>query len=62
MFSADLQWDSYYSKITSKAYKILYLFRCTFILPSATARKHLYLMLVRSKLTNCSPLLETLFN
>ena len=55
-FSTDLYWDSHYSKITSKAYKILYLLRCTFSLPSATARKHLYLMLVGSQLTYCSPL------
>ena len=40
MFSTDLHWDSYYiaSEITSKVYKILCLFRCTFTLPSATAR------------------------
>ena len=58
MFSTDLHWDSHYNTITSKAYKILYLLQRTFILPSATARKCLYLMLVRSQLTYCSPLLR----
>ena len=56
MFSTDLHWDFHYSKINSKAYKILYLLRRTFTLPSGTARKCLYLMLVRSQLTYCSPL------
>ena len=42
--------------ITSKAYKILYLLQRTSTLPPATDRKCLYLMLVRSQLTYCSPL------
>ena len=50
-FSTDLHWDSHCSKIISKA--------CTLTL--VTARKRLYLMLVRSQLTLFTPL-ETLFN
>jgi len=50
-----MHWDSHYTNINSKAYKILYPIRHTFILPSVTARKRLYLTLVRSKLLYCCP-------
>ena len=56
MFSTDLHWDVHYSKIVSKAYKIFYLLRRTFTTSSLIARKRLYLMMVRSQLTYCSPL------
>ena len=46
----------HYSKIISKAYKILYLLQRTYSTPSPTARKRLYLMMIRSQLTYCSPL------
>lgn len=55
--SSDLSWSNHYKSITSKAYRSLNLIRRTFgHSPSITARKKLYISLVRSQITYCSPL------
>ena len=55
--SNDLSWTVHYSNITAKAYQSLSLIRRTFgHSPSIAARKKLYIYLIRSQLTYCSPL------
>jgi len=50
-----LNWEEHYNLIISKAYRQLSLLWRTFTIPNAHARKNLYLSLVRSQLTFCSP-------
>ena len=56
LFSSDLSWSSHYRAITAKAYQTLGLIRRTFssLIP-IKVKKQLYLSLVRSRLTYCSP-------
>ena len=55
-FTNDLQWNKHYIAITTKAYQTLGLICRTFKQISVTARKQLYISLVRSQLMYCSPL------
>jgi len=54
MFS-DLYWKEHYVHLSSKACKTLSLLRQTFSSVRCTHAKVLYLSLVRSQLTYCSP-------
>ena len=55
--SHDLSWDNHYKYILSNAYKMLGLLRRTFPkVDCVQAKKALYLSLIRSKLTYCSPI------
>ena len=55
--SSDLQWSSHYQVITSKAYKTLGMLRRTFSRSvNVSAKRLLYLLLIRSHLQYCSPL------
>ena len=56
IFSSNLQWNSHYKFIISKAYKMFYFLSRIFTYPSVIARRRLYLTLVRSQLVYCSPL------
>ena len=57
VMSHDLSWDNHYKYILSNAYKMLGLLRRTFPkVDCVQAKKALYLSLVRSKLTYCSPI------
>ena len=51
-----LNWVEHYNLMTSRAYRQLGLLRRTFSSPNISARKKLYLSLIRSKLTYCSPI------
>ena len=55
--SKDLSWSSHYDHICAKAYRTLGLLQCTFSssLPVHTKKK-LYIALVRSQLSYCSPI------
>ena len=55
LFSNTLNWAEHYNLMTSRAYSQLGLLRRTFSSPNIPARKKLYLLLIRSKLTYCSP-------
>ena len=55
--SSDLSWNAHYKHITAKAYRSLHLIRRTFgHTPSVAARKKLYIALIRSQISYCSPL------
>ena len=55
--SSDLSWNAHYKHITAKAYRSLRLIRRTFgHSPSVAARKKLYIALIRSQISYCSPL------
>ena len=52
-----LTWDTHYKIISSKAYKILGLIRCSFSSSGPIlSRRKLYISLVRSKILYCSPI------
>ena len=53
---ADLSWNSHCVSLCQKSYKILGLLRRSFSNHSVKVRKQLYLTLVRSKITYCSPI------
>ena len=57
IFSHDLSWSKHISSIVAKAYKTLALIRRTFhhSTTSVSVRKTLYMSLIRSQLTYCSP-------
>ena len=62
LLSHDLSWKQHYEFLSSKAYKILGLLRRTFSRDSSIHdKKILYLSLVKSKLTYCSPVCHPLF-
>ena len=50
-----LTWEEHYNYISSRAYKQLGLLKRTFPTVHVSAKKNLYLSLVRSQLTYCSP-------
>ena len=52
--ASNLSWNHHYKKITGKAYKLLGLLRRTFTTDSISAKKHLYISIVRSQLLYCS--------
>ena len=54
LFTNTLNWEEHYNLMTSRAYRQLGMLRRTFTLCNVTARKTLYLSLVRSQLTYCS--------
>jgi len=56
IFSTDLQWSEHHNKLVSRAYRTLHLLRRTFSTPAVSAKKLLYISLVRSQLTYCSQL------
>ena len=53
--SSDLTWTKHYRHITSSAYRSLGLIRRSFKTNSISAKRQLYLSLVRSHLSYCSP-------
>ena len=55
-FSTDLHWTEHYKIIIAKAYQTLGLLCRTFNINSITAKKQLYISLVRSQLLYCSQL------
>ena len=56
VFSHDLTWSAHYSRIISATYKTLHVVRhCLFVSNCVQTKKSLYLSLIRSKLTYCSP-------
>ena len=55
IFSSDLSFSNHYHHISSKANKTLGIIRRAFKTSSIPAKKKLYLSLVRSQLTYCSP-------
>ena len=56
VFSSNLSWSRHYSAIAAKAYRKLGLIRRTFSISTpANIKKQLYLSLVRSQLSYCSP-------
>ena len=55
LFTNTLNWVEHCNLMTSRAYRQLGLLRRTFPSPNISARKKLYLSLIRSKLTYCSP-------
>ena len=55
LFTNSLSWESHYSQIISRAYGQLSLLRRTFTLSNISARNKLYLSLVRSQMSYCSP-------
>ena len=55
LFTNTLNWAEHYNLVTSRAYRQLGLLRRTFSSPNISARKKLYLSLIRFKLTSCSP-------
>ena len=62
LLSRDLSWKQHYEFLSSKAYKILGLLRRTFSRDSSIHdKKILYLSLVKSKLTYCSPVWRPMF-
>ena len=62
LLSHDLSWKQHYEFLSSKAYKILGLLRRAFSRDSSIhAKKILYLSLVKSKLTYCSPVWRPMF-
>ena len=56
LMRTDLSWSDHYDYILSKAYKTMGLLRRTLVQKSIYARRILYLSLVRSVLTYCSPM------
>ena len=56
LYTNTLNWVEHYNLMTSRAYRQLGLLRRTFSSPNISARKKLYLSLIRSKLTYCSPI------
>ena len=55
-FSADLSWTDHHTIMLAKAYRILGLLRRTFsVSNSVTTKKSLYISLVRSIISYCSP-------
>ncbi len=55
--SSDLSWNDHHNNITAKAYRTMHLIRRTFgHSPSVSANKKLYISLIRSQVTYCSPL------
>ena len=56
MFSHDLTWSAHYSRIISATYRTLHVVRCCLSISNCVQmKKFLYLPLIRSKLTYCSP-------
>ena len=53
--SNDLSWTEHYHHITSRAYRSLHLIWRSFSTNSISAKRQLYLSLVRSRLSYCSP-------
>ena len=56
IFNTNLSWDQHHKSITSRAYRTLYLLRRTFTTPATSAKKLLYVSVIRSQLTYCSQL------
>ena len=54
IFSYNFNWTDHYKTITTKAYQILGLIRCTFRVNCIEAKKQLYISLVRSQIMYCS--------
>ena len=54
LFNNSLSWEDHHSLIVSRAYKQLNLLKRTFTFHHVSARKNLYLSLVRSQLSYCS--------
>ena len=55
IISSDLSWSNHYRHIITSAYKSLGLIRRSFTTTSISAKRQLYLSLIRSHLTYCSP-------
>ena len=57
VITSDLKWNAHLEFILSKAYKVLHLLRRTFnTTNSITTKKFLYLCLIRSRFSYCSPI------
>ena len=57
VITSDLKWNAHLEFILSKAYKVLHLLRRTFnTTNSITTKKFLYLCLIRSRVSYCSPI------
>lgn len=56
IMTSNLSWSDHHHLITSKAYRSLGVIRRTFTTNSISTKRQLYLSLVRSQLTYCSPI------
>ena len=61
VFSSDLSWSNHYKHISKKAYGQLFLLIRTFTTTCPSVKRLLYISLVRSQITYCSPVWRPMF-
>uniref|UniRef100_A0A1X7SE02 Reverse transcriptase domain-containing protein n=1 Tax=Amphimedon queenslandica TaxID=400682 RepID=A0A1X7SE02_AMPQE len=61
VFSSDLSWSNHYKHISKKAYGQLLLLKRTFTTTCPSVKRLLYISLVRSQITYCSPVWRPMF-